>query len=78
MRDPRCFLMYHCYNSISILVDRHSSDSGIKIYLLFCYLKFCSVLREREGRLAALNAQHELHIQELQKKIQQKVRDLLL
>ena len=33
-----------------------------------------SVYREREGRLAALNAQHELHIQELQKKIQQKVR----
>ena len=30
--------------------------------------------RDREERLAALNAQHEQHIQELQKKIQQKVK----
>ena len=34
-------------------------------------------IREREERLAVLNAQHQLHIQELQKKIQQKVRTSL-
>lgn len=36
--------------------------------------KLFFAFREREERLAVLNAQHQQHIQELQKKIQQKVR----
>ena len=40
---------------------------------LIPFLHEILLFRERDERLAVLNAQHEAHIKELQKKIQQKV-----